>query len=112
MQQHTGNVQPAISQDEHFHPVGQRGRKAVTLIDQSGIEKRTYENYEFMGTQTAGDYKYFGFKQNGGTAWRIMRQNTADDSAWQYAYSSDGGNDWDTAWASPGDEGYDDPPDS
>ena len=71
-----------------------------------------FDRYLYMGKQTAGDYYYYGFKEQGGTDWYIARYDTTDDSAWAYAYSSSGGNDWSTAWADPGSESFGDPPDS
>jgi len=70
------------------------------------------ENYQYMGSQTVGDYTYYGFKRLASTNWYIMRKDNTDNSAWAYAYSSSGGNDWATAWATPAGESYDDPPDS
>ena len=66
-------------------------------------------NYQYMGSQTSGDYVYYGFKENGGTHWKIMRKDTTDDSAWAYAYGTSG---WTTAWADPTGESYGLPPDS
>ena len=63
--------------------------------------------HEYMGKKTSGDYEYFGFKENGGTSWKIMRKNNTDDSAWAYAYGKSG---WTTAWADPTILVYGDPP--
>jgi len=71
-----------------------------------------FERHQYMGSQTVGNYVYYGYKQFGGTGWYIMRKDTTDDSAWQYAYSASSVNDWATAWASPDGETYGDPPDS
>lgn len=65
--------------------------------------------YEYMGKQTSGDYEYMGFKENGGTNWKVIRKNTTDDSAWAYCYGTSG---WTTAWADPTALSFDDPPDS
>jgi len=62
---------------------------------------------EYMGKKASGDYDYFGFKDNGGTGWKIMRKNNTNDSAWAYAY---GTSDWTTAWADPTVLVYGDPP--
>ena len=67
------------------------------------------KKYEYMGKKTSGGYEYFGYKQNGGTDWKIMRKNTGDEGAWKYAF---GTSEWSTAWASPQNESYDDPPDN
>ena len=63
--------------------------------------------YEYMGKQTSGDYEYMGFKENGGTNWKVIRKDTTGDSAWAYAY---GASDWTTAWADPTVLVYGDPP--
>jgi hypothetical protein len=99
MLKHYGNVQNEILQEEHD---GLRNAKRVFIAD-SALE------YRYMGKQTSGDYTFFGFKQDGGTSWYIMRQDGTDESAWLYAYGSSG---WSTAWAAPGSESYGDPPDS
>lgn len=65
--------------------------------------------YEYMGKQTSGDYEYMGFKENGGTNWKVIRKDTTDDSAWAYCYGTSG---WTTAWADPTALSFDDPPDS
>ncbi len=70
------------------------------------LQKKIY--YEYMGSQESGNYKYFGFKENGGTHWKIMRQDTTDDSAWQYAYGDSG---WSSAWSDPTTLTYSDPTD-
>ena len=69
------------------------------------LQKKIY--YEYMGSQENGNYKYFGFKENGGKRWKIMRQDTTDDSAWQYAYGDSG---WSSAWSDPTTLTYSDPP--
>lgn len=66
-------------------------------------------DYEYMGKQTSGDYTYFGFKENGGTRYKIMRRDTTDASAWAYCYGASG---WSTAWTNPAGLSYGDPPDS
>ena len=76
------------------------------------IAKFTFEDHQYMGSQAIGSYVYYGFKQKGGTGWYLMRKNTADDSAWQYAYSSESVNGWLVARGDPTGESYGDPPDS
>lgn len=70
--------------------------------------------YGYMGSKTSGDYKYFGFKENKGSRWKVMRQKTTDDSAWKYAYSTteDPAKSWTAAWADPTALDYADPPNS
>ena len=70
--------------------------------------------YEYMGKQTVGNYTYYGFKERGTTAWKVMRKDNTDDSAWAYCYSEAGAITWSTAWAAPADAGmvYGNPPDS
>ena len=63
-----------------------------------------------MGLKQSGNYEYFGFKQNGGTSWYIMRHDITDDSAWLYSYSTPTGHTWTVAWGTPGGETYTDPP--
>jgi len=67
------------------------------------------KKYEYMGKKTGGGYIYYGYKQNGGLNWKIMRKNEGDDSAWKYAFGTSG---WSTAWTNPAAESYGDPPDS
>ena len=71
------------------------------------IAKFPFENYQYMGSQTSGNYVYYGFKQYKGTGWYVMRKDTTDDSAWAYAYGTSG---WTTAWADPTILVYGDPP--
>ena len=72
----------------------------------------TQNAYEYMGSKDVGSYSYYGFKQQGAVNWKIMRQDNTDDSAWAYAYSSDGGNSWSTAWGAPEEESYGEPSDA
>lgn len=68
--------------------------------------------YEYMGKDTTSNvlFEYFGFKENGGTNWKIMRKELADGTAWKYAYGTSG---FSTAWLDPSDVGitYANPPD-
>lgn len=78
-------------------------------IQTSGL----FEDYQYMGSQSSGDYVYYGFKQYGGTSWYIMRKNDTDASDWDYAYSTiDTGTSWSTAWSDPTTLTFDAPPDS
>jgi len=76
------------------------------------VVKAPPPDFQYMGLQTVGDYTYYGFKQNGGINWYIMRKDNTDDSAWAYAYYAPGGNDWATAWGTPNAESFGDPPDN
>jgi hypothetical protein len=102
--------------------IGGASGKKIIVVDSSGnqIDGATEAkqdsiievlSYEYMGDQTIGDYKYLGFKQNGGTNWKIMRKDNTDTSAWKYVYGTSG---WSTAWADPSDVSitYSDPPNS
>ena len=62
-------------------------------------------DYEPVGTKIVGDYTYFGFKQNGGTNWKVMR---GKDDLFSYCYGTEG---WTDAWADPTVLSFDDPPD-
>jgi starvation-inducible outer membrane lipoprotein len=105
---------------------GSKGAQVVTSVDASGdpvdaatsakqddivtaVEDLAEIQYEYMGKQTSGDYEYMGFKENGGTNWKIMRKDTTDDSAWQYAY---GTSSFTSAWEDVTNLVYDDPPNS
>ena len=68
--------------------------------------------YAYMGSITSGDFTYFGYKQNGGTHWKVMRQDTTDDSAWKYAYDTTETptKDWTAAWSDPTVLSYNNPP--
>ena len=79
----------------------------ATSAKQDTLLARTVYQYEYMGKQSSGNYEYFGFKENGGTHWKIMRKDITDDSNWQYAYDSAG---WVTAWVNPVILSYNDPP--
>ena len=80
------------------------------LIGKVDVDGQRY--YEYMGKKTAGDYTYYGFKERNSVEWKVMRKDNTDDAAWQYAYSESSANAWTTAWATPGDESYGDPPDT
>ena len=82
------------------------GHLQVDVLSGGGGE---FGNYEYMGKQESGDYVYYGFKKYGGGNWKIMRKDTTDDGAWQYAYGTSG---WSTAWSDPTDPTYGDPPDN
>jgi len=95
--------QSQIVHDEHDPAIN---AKRVSIIRYNGLPDN---KYEYMGKQASGDYEYMGFKENGGTNWKVMRKDTTDDSAWKYAYGTSG---WTTAWADPTTLSFDDPPDS
>ena len=61
---------------------------------------------EYMGEKTVGIYVYQGFKEKGNSKWKIMREDTNDPGAWQYAYGTSG---WTAAWANPELQTYGDP---
>lgn len=89
----------------------------VCIVDGEGnvISSFTalFDNYEYLGKKTSGNYVYYGFKEYGSTNWKIMRKDTTDDSAWKYAYSSNNsGISWTQAWSDPTALTYSDPPDS
>jgi hypothetical protein len=93
------------------------GAVKEALIDDDGhlqvdVLTSSFDNYQYMGKQTIGTLVYFGFKEYGTAYWFIMRKDLTDTSAWQYAYSSGGGNTWTVAWGAPGGESFSDPPDS
>ena len=76
---------------------------AITASSGAEIE------YAYMGKDITSDtdYEYFGFKQNGGENYKIMRKEIADDKAWKYAYGTSG---FVTAWANPSLLIFDNPP--
>jgi len=75
----SGDVSVRVKTSESALPSGAAtSAKQDDIIDAIGI------TYEYMGKQTSGDYEYMGFKENGGTNWKVMRKDTTDDSAWQY----------------------------
>jgi len=107
-----GNIQPQLDLEEHAIISGVPGKK-VFVVDSAGNQITDFGGgvipYEFIGIQTSGTYTYFGFKENGGTRYRVIRSDSSDDSAWKYAYGLSG---WDAAWADPTALSYDDPPDA
>ena len=74
------------------------------------LGKISYQ-FEYMGKDVTSNvlFEYFGFKENGGTHWKIMRKELADDTAWKYCYGTSG---FASAWASPQNESYGLPPNS
>lgn len=115
-----------LANREHKKFTDTDGAKKVTVVDQSGnhvasatsakqdeiidaIESSVEIAYEYMGDKTSGNYKYLGFKQNGGANWKIMRKNNTDTSAWAYCYGTTG---WTTAWSDPTALTFADPPNS
>jgi len=83
------------------------GKQFLEILNNLGAAK-VIDSYEYMGEKKIGDYIYYGFKERGGTCWKISRENKNDASAWQYAYADDG---WTAAWTDPTSVSYDDPPD-
>ncbi len=105
-----GNIQPQLDKEEHAVIGGVPGKK-VFVVDNAGNQITDFGgkiDYGYIGTKTSGTYTYFGFKEKGGTRYKVTRQNSADESAWKYAYGLSG---WDAAWADPTALSFDDPAD-
>lgn len=58
--------------------------------------------YDIRDIEDTGTYKYFGFGERGGTAWRIMRKELATN-AFRYAT---GATDYATNWTNRGSQTY------
>jgi len=88
---------------------------SITKLDAviAAIQGDDLIKYEYMGKQEITTYVYYGFKEKEGTDWKVMRKDTADDSAWKYAYSTteDPPKTWAVAWSNPAALDFDDPPD-
>jgi len=114
-QNHTGNVQPAVDNEEHDHLPGGVAVKKVgnyvydqTLRGGLGDWKRwdgsgtAASTFAFYGSTSDATYDYVG-KQSAGGAWYIMRINKTTGVA-TYAV---GTSDMATAWAAFATQDYD-----
>lgn len=61
------------------------------------------QEYLYHGKKTNGSYDYYGYKQNGGIRWQIMKKHTSTES--DVSWATGQGN-FAAAWAAYGSQTY------